>query len=116
MTGPDVLVGENAVLSGHKLDYTMIAAPNLVAWRYPAHDVRKTWPHDTITHLLDDCDKKYCKILASEKTVNNVYVSAANQPVLLQHIQVEKQTKVNYPLASYKARQQLQAFDLDYVE
>lgn len=36
MKGNGVLVGENAVLSGHLMDYTMIAAPNLIAWKYPA--------------------------------------------------------------------------------
>ena len=51
MSGKNVLVGENAVLNQHKMDYTLIAGPNLIAWKYPAKDVLKALPHDTIHSL-----------------------------------------------------------------
>ena len=36
MHGNNILANENAVLNEHNLDYTLIAGPNLVAWKYPA--------------------------------------------------------------------------------
>ena len=48
MKGDNILVGENAVLGEKLMDYTLVAGSNLVVWRYPAMDVLKAFPHDTI--------------------------------------------------------------------
>ena len=51
MSGKNVLAAENAVLNQHAMDYTIIAGPNLIAWKYPAKDALKALPNDTVVGL-----------------------------------------------------------------
>tara|TARA_B110000285_G_C15010651_1_gene556258 strand:- start:611 stop:766 length:156 start_codon:yes stop_codon:yes gene_type:complete len=51
MKGSNILVAENSVLNNHEMDYTLIAGPNLIAWKYPARDALKALPQDTIEYL-----------------------------------------------------------------
>lgn len=72
------MVGENAVLDGGLMDYTLIAGSNLVAWRYPARDVLKALPHETIDQMKLDVPKKYAKVNKSLEEINSVYISKPN--------------------------------------
>jgi len=63
--------------------FTLVAGPNLIAWRYPAEYALKSLPNDVIDGLKLNIRSKYSKILKSQNEINGVYISKENQPVIL---------------------------------